>query len=55
MVNLATSMPSMATFVFRRAWRRTERIRIEGSIAVVYAALAAGVPRLVQESVSMMV
>ena len=52
-VNLATSMPSMATFVFRRAWRPTERVRIEGSAAVVDAALAAGVPRLVQESVSM--
>jgi nucleoside-diphosphate-sugar epimerase len=52
-VNLATSMPSTATFVLRRAWRPTERIRIEGSAAVVDAALAAGVPRLVQESVSM--
>lgn len=52
-VNLATSMPSTATFAFRRAWRPTERIRIEGSAAVVDAALAAGVPRLVQESVSM--
>jgi nucleoside-diphosphate-sugar epimerase len=52
-VNLATSMPTMATFVFRRAWRPTERVRVEGSAAVVDAALAAGVPRLVQESVSM--
>ena len=52
-VNLATSMPSSATFVFRRAWRPTERVRIEGSAAVVDAALAAGVPRLLQESVSM--
>jgi nucleoside-diphosphate-sugar epimerase len=52
-VNLATSMPSMATFAFRRAWRPTERVRVEGSAAVVDAALAAGVPRLVQESVSM--
>ena len=52
-VNLATSMPTMATFVFRRAWRPTERVRIEGSAAVVDAALTAGVPRLVQESVSM--
>ena len=52
-VNLATSMPSVATFVFRRAWRPTERVRIDGSAAVVDAALAAGVPRLVQESVSM--
>jgi nucleoside-diphosphate-sugar epimerase len=52
-VNLATSMPSTATFVFRRAWKPTERVRSEGSAAVVDAALAAGVPRLVQESVSM--
>jgi nucleoside-diphosphate-sugar epimerase len=52
-VNLATSMPSMATFLFRRAWRPTERVRIEGSASVVDAALSAGVPRLVQESVSM--
>jgi nucleoside-diphosphate-sugar epimerase len=52
-VNLATAMPSMATFVFRWAWRPTERVRIEGSAVVVDAALAAGVPRLVQESVSM--
>ena len=52
-VNLATSMPSMTTFVFRRAWRATERVRIDGSAAVVDAALVTGVPRLVQESVSM--
>ena len=53
-VNLASSMPTMATFVFRRAWKPTERVRIEGSAAVVDAAIAAGVPRLVQESVSML-
>ena len=53
-VNLATSMPTTTTFVFRRAWRPTERVRIEGSAAVVDAALAAGVPRLLQESVSML-
>ena len=52
-VNLATSMPSTATFLFRRAWRPTERVRIQGSATVVDAALAAGVTRLVQESVSM--
>jgi nucleoside-diphosphate-sugar epimerase len=52
-VNLATSMPSTATFLFRRAWTPTERVRIEGSAAVVDAALAAGVRCLVQESVSM--
>src|SRR2546423_9007272 len=44
-VNLATSMPSMATFLFRRAWRPTERVRIQGSATVVDAAIAAGVAR----------
>jgi nucleoside-diphosphate-sugar epimerase len=53
-VNLATSMPSTATFLFRRAWADSERLRKEGSAAVVDAALAAGVGRLVQESVSML-
>jgi nucleoside-diphosphate-sugar epimerase len=52
-VNLATSMPSTATFIFRRAWAATERVRIEGSAAVVDAALTAGVTRLLQEPVSM--
>jgi nucleoside-diphosphate-sugar epimerase len=52
-VNLATAMPTMATFVLRRAWRPTERVRIQGSAAVVDAAIAADVSRLVQESVSM--
>lgn len=52
-VNLATSMPSTAAFVFRRAWAETERIRTGGSAAVAGAASAAGVGRLVQESVSM--
>lgn len=52
-INLATSMPSTATFVFRRAWAESIRVRTEGSAAVVNAALASGVGRLVQESVSM--
>jgi nucleoside-diphosphate-sugar epimerase len=53
-VNLSTSMPSTATFLFRRAWAETERVRLQGSAAVVDAALAAGVGMLVQESVSML-
>jgi nucleoside-diphosphate-sugar epimerase len=53
-VNLATSMPSTTTFMFRRAWADTERVRMEGSAVVVDAALAAGVGTLVQESVSML-
>ncbi|HZD67088.1 MAG TPA: NAD-dependent epimerase/dehydratase family protein, partial [Acidimicrobiales bacterium] len=52
-VNLATSMPSTAMFMVRRAWAETHRVRTEGSVAVAAAALAAGVGRLVQESVSM--
>jgi nucleoside-diphosphate-sugar epimerase len=52
-VNLATSMPSSATFMFRRAWAKTEWVRTEGSATVVDAALAAGVSTFVQESVSM--
>jgi nucleoside-diphosphate-sugar epimerase len=52
-VNLASALPSTARFLLRRAWRPTERVRTEGSAAVVDAALAAGVRRLVQESVAM--
>jgi nucleoside-diphosphate-sugar epimerase len=53
-INLATAMPPTARFMVRRAWRATERVRTEGSAAVVTAALRAGVPRLVQESVAML-
>ncbi|NEE02427.1 NAD-dependent epimerase/dehydratase family protein [Phytoactinopolyspora halotolerans] len=53
-LNLATAMPSMTRFMIRRAWRATERVRIDGSTAVVDAALAAGVERVVQESVAML-
>ncbi|MGH3319100.1 MAG: SDR family oxidoreductase [Streptosporangiaceae bacterium] len=53
-VNLATAMPSTTQFVIQRAWRATERVRTEGSAAVVDAALAADVDRLGQESVAML-
>lgn len=53
-VNIASALPSMATFVLRRAWRENDRVRIQGSTTVVDAAIDAGVPRLVQESVSML-
>jgi nucleoside-diphosphate-sugar epimerase len=53
-VNLATAMPSMTRFLIRRAWRVTERVRTEGSAAVVQAALTAGIGRVVQESVAML-
>ena len=50
-VNLATHMPS-STFrmMFRSQWRENDRVRREGSRAIVEAALAAGVPRIIQES-----
>jgi nucleoside-diphosphate-sugar epimerase len=53
-LNLATAIPPMRRWMSARAWQRNDRVRIEGSAAVVDAALAAGVGRLVQESVSML-
>ncbi|MGH3470048.1 MAG: NAD-dependent epimerase/dehydratase family protein [Thermocrispum sp.] len=50
--NLATAIPSTASYPFRRAWMANDRIRTEGSAAVLRAARAAGVGRLVQESVA---
>jgi nucleoside-diphosphate-sugar epimerase len=52
-VNLASALPSTTRFMLRSAWRDCQRIRTEGSAAVVDAAQQAGVPRLVQESVAM--
>src|SRR5215204_3762471 len=53
-VNLATAIPSMRRWMSARAWRRNDQVRIEGSAAIVEAAVAAGIERLVQESVSML-
>lgn len=52
-VNLASSLPSITAFLRRSAWRECERVRTEGSAAVVDACLRAGVPKLIQESVAM--
>lgn len=52
-VNLASALPPTARFVFASAWDECYRVRSAGSAAVVDAALAAGVPRVVQESVAM--
>lgn len=52
-VNLATAIPPMTRFMSAKAMRNNERIRTEGSAAVVDAALAAGVGRVLQESVAM--
>lgn len=52
--NLATAIPPMTQFMRAKAWHDNDRVRIEGSAAIVDAATAAGVGRLVQESVSML-
>jgi 2-alkyl-3-oxoalkanoate reductase len=50
-VNLATHMPpSSLRMVLPGAWRENDRIRRDGSAALVDAALVAGVGRFVQES-----
>jgi nucleoside-diphosphate-sugar epimerase len=53
-VNLATAIPPTTQFMRASAWKDNDRIRTEGSAAVVDAAVAAGVHRVVQESVSML-
>ena len=53
-VNLASAIPPMTRFMGSKAWSSNDRVRTEGSAAVVDAALAAGVGRVVQESVCML-
>lgn len=53
-VNMASALPSPQRFVLKSAWAQCHRIRTEGSAAVVDAACAAAVPRVVQESVAML-
>jgi nucleoside-diphosphate-sugar epimerase len=50
--NLATSIPPMTKAASMKNWAENDRIRSEGSTAVVNAALAAGVGRVVQESIT---
>lgn len=50
-VNLATHMPSSSMrMLLRSSWRENDRVRRDGSAALVDAALAAGVRHFVQES-----
>ena len=53
-INLATALPATNEFMRKAPWLESDRVRIEGSSAVVDAALDAGVPRLIQESVVML-
>lgn len=52
-VNLTSAIPPMTQFVRAKAWRNNDRVRTEGSAAIVDAAIDAGVDRLVQESICM--
>ncbi|BBZ57246.1 NAD-dependent epimerase/dehydratase family protein [Mycolicibacterium phocaicum] len=52
-VNLASALPSTTAFIRKSAWAECERVRTEGSAAVVDAALDAGVQHVIQESVGM--
>ncbi len=52
-VNLASALPGTTSFIRKSAWAECHRIRRDGSAAVVDAAIAAGVPRVLQESVAM--
>lgn len=52
--NLASAIPPSTKFMDTRAWEANDRVRTEGSAALVDAALAAGVARYLQESVAML-
>lgn len=52
--NLASALPPTNRFVWPGAWKENDRVRSVGSATVASAALAAGVPRLIQESVAML-
>jgi nucleoside-diphosphate-sugar epimerase len=53
-VNLASAIPPTRKFMCPSAWKENNRVRVDGSAAVVEAAMEAGIDRVVQESVSML-
>jgi nucleoside-diphosphate-sugar epimerase len=52
-VNLATAIPPTMKFMQTKAWTENDRVRKLGSATIIDAAIAAGIERVVQESVSM--
>jgi nucleoside-diphosphate-sugar epimerase len=52
-VNLATALPATKDFPRMSAWADNNKVRAQGSATLVDAALKTGVPRFIQESVSM--
>jgi nucleoside-diphosphate-sugar epimerase len=53
-VNLTSAIPPMTRFLRASAWQDNDRVRTQGSAAVVDAATAASVGRVLQESVAML-
>jgi nucleoside-diphosphate-sugar epimerase len=53
-INLTSAIPPTAQFMNANAWAANDQVRTEGSAAIADAAIAAGMPRVVQESVSML-
>jgi nucleoside-diphosphate-sugar epimerase len=53
-VNLASALPPTAKFMSNRAWKQCHYVRTVGSATIVAAAATAGVPCVIQESVSML-
>src|SRR3954453_1721575 len=51
-VNLLTHVPSADRMADRTAWEENDRVRTEASAAIARAAQAAGVRRLIQESIA---
>lgn len=52
-VNLASALPPPSRFMLKSAWAECERVREQGSAALIDAALSVGATRVVQESVVM--
>lgn len=53
-VNLASAIPPPSQFMRTTAWAANDHVRTAGSAAIAEAAVAAGIARLVQESVAML-
>jgi nucleoside-diphosphate-sugar epimerase len=53
-INLATKIPPPSRAAFPSAWAESHRLRTEASAVLAQAALDAGVPRLLQESIAFM-
>jgi nucleoside-diphosphate-sugar epimerase len=53
-INPATAIPPTWKILRTKAWAANDRVRTEGSVAIVNAAIADGVSLVVQQSVSML-